>query len=312
MNWHIILNPNAGGGKAKKEWSNIKKELEKKAISYDVSFTNAPKEAAVLTQKAIAEGARNIISVGGDGTLNEVLNGIMLQKIVPTQEITLVEMAFGTGNDWIKSHNIRKGYKHILALISEKNNIQSHDVGVLEYSQNGEIRKHYFINITGFAFEGVVAKSIDGFRKKLDLGAFTYVMAVVFSLFKYKDFPMEIKIDEQATIKDSFFNICAGNGKYFGGGMKMLPQASFNNGLFEISLVKKISRLKVLLNVAGLFSGKYIKNKEVSIHRGKQLKISSSQPIWAEAEGEIIAEAKEFTVKILPQKVKVISAVLLP
>ena len=134
-NWFLIVNPTSGKGKSKKNWSKISDELVKQNISFSFAFTEYSKHEEVLVKNAIKNGFSKIISVGGDGTLHHVVNGIMKQKLVKTNSIQLAVIPIGTGNDWVKTYNIPTKIENSIAIISKEKTILQ-DIGKLETENN--------------------------------------------------------------------------------------------------------------------------------------------------------------------------------
>ena len=141
--WFIIANPTAGNGNFSKQWKEIKQLLKNKNIHYSYAFTQFSKHEIELVQNAIQKGFRNIISIGGDGTLHHVVNGIMMQRYIKTSNITIAVIPLGTGNDWIKTYNIPNSIKESIEIIYKKKAILQ-DIGVLE-TENSSIS--YFNSI---------------------------------------------------------------------------------------------------------------------------------------------------------------------
>jgi len=155
--WVIIVNPNAGNGKGKKDWEKISAALRGKDLSFRVIFTEKKGHAMSLTNDAIEAGFRNIITVGGDGTLNEVVNGAFSNSACSTDAITLAMIPVGTGNDWGRMFGIPHDYEDAINVISD-NKKMLHDIGLVSFYDGTEKKTRYFINIAGLGFESVVVK----------------------------------------------------------------------------------------------------------------------------------------------------------
>ena len=132
--WFIIANPTSGNHNFSKLWKEIQQLLNEKKLVYSFAFTQFSKHEIELVQKAIQQGFRNFISVGGDGTLHQVVNGVMLQRYVKTSDITIGVIPLGTGNDWIKTYKIPKDILQSINIIAQKKTILQ-DIGVLKQEQ---------------------------------------------------------------------------------------------------------------------------------------------------------------------------------
>ena len=163
--WYVIINPNAGKGKGKKDWARISSLLEKADIGYEAVFTRDTHDAIGLAGAAVRAGWRRFVVVGGDGTMNEAVNGILEQDEVPVQEIRLGIISVGTGNDWGRMFGIPTDYAGAVeTLRREKLFLQ--DAGIVRYEQHGRQHQRYFINIAGPGFDAVVVQRANRNKQK--------------------------------------------------------------------------------------------------------------------------------------------------
>jgi diacylglycerol kinase family enzyme len=147
--WLVVVNPKASVGQAGEDWPNIKQILINEGFEFDDVLTEYPQHAIEIVHNAITEkGYRKFISVGGDGTNNEIINGIFGQEVVPTTDITLACIPIGTGNDWCRTFNIPLEYDKVVKIIKE-GNVFVHDIGRLTYYNNGDPKTRFFLNAAG-------------------------------------------------------------------------------------------------------------------------------------------------------------------
>jgi len=160
--WYIIVNPNAGNGKGKKDWGRIKNLLEKNELAFESRFTERKGHAIEIAREAAMLGFRKIATLGGDGTLNEAVNGIFTQNIYPTKEFVVGIIPVGTGNDWGRMLGIPLVYDGAIRLLKESRTMV-HDIGLVSFFNGDQNEKRYFINIAGLGFEAlVVSKTTEG------------------------------------------------------------------------------------------------------------------------------------------------------
>ena len=159
--WFIIVNPYSGNRNISEQWKEIKQLLNTKKINFSFAFTQFSKHEIELVDKAIQNGFRNIISIGGDGTLHHVVNGIMQQRYVKTSDITIAVIPQGTGNDWIKTYNIPNDIEKVIEIISKKKTILQ-DIGVLE-TENKTVS--YFNNVAGLGYDGYVVNKLKTLKR---------------------------------------------------------------------------------------------------------------------------------------------------
>lgn len=305
MEWFVIVNPNAGKRKGEKDWLEIAAQLTAEGIEYTNVFTEHRGHAVMLTRKFIENGYRKIIVVGGDGTLNEVVNGIFTQAHVPTNKVTLAMIPVGTGNDWCRMFNIPADYRQAIQVI-KKNKIFAQDTGIIKYisSEETEITR-YFINMAGMGFDALVAKKTN---KQKDLGKsnpMSYVVNILSSLFLYTFTKVSILLDSEKVSSD-IFSMSVGICQYNGGGMKQAPDALPDDGLFDLTLIKPIGKLKIIRNIIKLFDGSFTRLPEVSTYRSSKIIIHSDPPMFMEADGESLGHTP-FVFTILPQSLNVVS-----
>lgn len=285
--WYLILNPQAGGGKGAKLENKIYKHLKAAEIRFVVFKTNFAGEAIIATHNAIQEGYKNILVAGGDGTLNEVANGILSQGFYPSEEIVLAQIPVGTGNDWRKTWGIPQGVKESISLLrNPKKTLQ--DVAKVTYQNSGAEESKWFINIAGCGFDAEVTLSANQKKAKGQSGFFTYISQLIKTLKQYKEPRMNFAIDSE-DFEDDIFAILAGVCRFAGNSMLLVPDADPRDGLFHLTIAKKIKRTKVIRNLHRLFNGSFVNLKEVSVHACKRLQIKTAGlPI--QADGESIGE----------------------
>ena len=157
--WLVVVNPKASVGKSGKDWPQIKQTLINEGIEFDDVLTEYPRHAIEIVRNTIVEkGYRKFISVGGDGTNNEVINGIFTQEAVPTTEITMATMPIGTGNDWRRTFDIPLEYDKVAKIIKAQHTY-AHDIGKLTYYDDGNTRIRYFLNAAGTGLDEMVCHS---------------------------------------------------------------------------------------------------------------------------------------------------------
>jgi YegS/Rv2252/BmrU family lipid kinase len=301
--WYVIINPNAGNGKGKKDWNRIADILKNNGIQFKVKPTERKGHATEFTRELIAEGYRKIISIGGDGTLNEIVNGIFTQDHCPATEIILGLIPVGTGNDWGRMFGIPLIYEGAVQVIKE-GKLMLHDIGVISYFNGEEKAKTYFINIAGLGFEAVVVRKTNKQKDKGMSNKAIYFYNLLSSLITYRNTPVDITIDEK-TSRAKVFSINVGNGRYCGGGMRQTPDALPDDGLFDITVIKEMSRIEIIKSLQLLYDGTIMSHPKVSGYRSNNLKVNSDSLLYIEADGESLGHTPvEFS--IIPSAVNII------
>lgn len=306
-NWIAIINVAAGGGKTQKDWPIIEDLLQKYGIRFESHFTDRRLHASIIARNKIKEGYSKIIVVGGDGTMNEVINGVFAQNRLRTTEVMLGMISVGTGNDWARMFNIPSDYEGAVKTILEQKTFVQ-DAGLVTYRKNGKAWNRYFINIAGMGFGARVVERSNRMKERGKSGPFLYFYNIFLSLLKYKSKKAAIEIDGTTYLR-KVFSLNVGIGKYNGGGMIQVPHAIADDGLYSITLIKKIGKINVLANVKRLYNGSIVTHSRVETYMAKSLQIDGSTPLHLETDGETLGHGP-VSFQIIPKSVRVISGEL--
>lgn len=286
----FIVNPKAGKGKALKLIPEIEKILKELKEEYIIEVTKAPNHATELVKMYTSNSNYRVYSVGGDGTLNEVLNGMVNSKsclgVIPA----------GSGNDFIKS-----AYEEVI----DKKDLKNIIIGRKERIDLAKINNKYFINISS---AGMDAEVVSGARKLKKFpfitGGFAYVLSVLITICNFKSRQVVLEIDD-VRLHEKITLIAFANGKYYGGGMKVAPFADLKDGNLDICIVNKLSRIKMFRFFPSLIKGEHDKIKEVSFKRCKRLKLKAKDKISINIDGEVF-ETNNVEVELIPKGIEVI------
>lgn len=301
--WLVILNPHAGCGKGIHDKEIITKLLKKHSIDFKLVVSEYPRHAITLTKDFIEKGCRNIIVAGGDGTLNEIVNGVFIQEHISPEAIKIGMIPVGTGNDWIRTFGIPVDYENALKTIIE-GKVVKQDIGKVTYAVNGEEKIRFFANMAGFGFDAMVAEKANRLKDKGRSGLLVYLQSLLGSFIEYQVCKTKIIIGNN-EIDDLVFSASIGIGKFNGGGMMQAPFAVPDNGEFQVTVIKKIGILGILRNIGRLYTGDFIKDKRVSTFTATKIKINGTRKIPGEVDGEILGNSS-FEVEMVPQRLTVI------
>ncbi len=239
-NFFLIANPVSGTGKAQKDWNKIAALLKAHRINYEMVFTMRSGQERELVSQAIGRGVRKFISLGGDGTLNQILNGIFNQQMVSPVEIIIGVIPAGLGNDWSKTFAISPDYVSSIQVIKSGNTFL-HDVGVVECIHENSPVKNYFINIAGLGYDAYVVKKMNEERGGGTASRFSYYAGILKYLFTYRQAAMKIAAEEINT-EVNLFSAVVAVCKFNGGGMMQAPYAIADDGLLDVTIFSDISR----------------------------------------------------------------------
>lgn len=301
----VLVNPNAGRQKGEKDWKKIHELLGEFKIDFEHIFTTHKEHAIAITTRYIKKGFRKFIIVGGDGTLNEVLNGIFIQKEIPSADFLVAVIPIGTGNDWCRMFNVPFNYNEAIKIIKEEKTFLQ-DVGRVHYFNSNKSSKRYFINVAGMGYDAVVASKTNRDKEMGKGGPLSYLKNLFTSLVFYKFTNTEIKVgNEPNPFKNETFSLSIGICRYNGGGMKQLPFAIPDDGLLDLTLIKKLGKFTVLKEVKNLYDGSFINHPRVQTFVSDVFHIKSDPKIYLEADGESLGHSP-FTFEIIPRSLRVV------
>ncbi|PKP14108.1 MAG: hypothetical protein CVU08_01940 [Bacteroidetes bacterium HGW-Bacteroidetes-3] len=293
--WFVIINPTSGNGAAKKKWIPIHHELISQEFDFDFSFTQHKNHSEALIKEAIHKGFTKFICVGGDGTLHNMVNGILSLNPKNISAIKIGIIPIGTGNDWVKTYQISKNHKKAIETIKAEFTVKQ-DIGKLHIYKTNSIV--YFNNLAGIGFDGYVVNKVHHYK---NLGFLAYLTGALASLTSYKKSTLEIAFN-QTKIEEKTLMLLIGICKYSGGGMQLTQNANSTDGLFDITHINKITLITLLANIGGLFNGKITNHKLVKNYKTSQLKITvlDTQKTYIQADGELVGSGS-FEAEILPK-----------
>lgn len=285
---YFIINPQAKNGRCQKIWRKLEKVLGEKDISYEAFFTayhGHGKEIVQFISRKETGKEIVIVVVGGDGTMHEAVNGAVINK-----HIHLAYIPGGSGNDFSRGFGIPRNpvaaLNHLLEQLKEESLFI--DLGLIKNKDEKEI---YFVNNMGVGLDAHIARKVNlskikKFLNRISLGKLVYVYFLLKSVFTYQRSSIEIIVDGKRLTFDSTWFVTVSNQPFYGGGMKISPNASPFDGQLNITVVHDLSRLKLLFVFITVFWGGHVAFKEVETFTGSEIRIFSPDPIQAHADGE--------------------------
>jgi diacylglycerol kinase (ATP) len=281
----FIVNPHAGHGSTGSKWPMIEALARDRVGSFTSYITTCAGDARQFAREAIASGATLIVCVGGDGTLNEVVNGIMTHKGPEGPDVLLGFVPNGTGCDFIRTVSIPGDIEKAIDLIAERP-VRKIDAGRITFpNSNGHDGYYYFHNIASFGLGGEVAQRVNRTTKAFG-PFFSFIWATLISLFLYGKKKVRVVVDGEFDQEIHAWNIAVANGQYHGGGMWVAPDASIDDGLFNVTIIGDLTRPEVLMNLPKLYNGKIAEIDKVITLTGKQVEALSDQNVLLEVDGE--------------------------
>jgi YegS/Rv2252/BmrU family lipid kinase len=301
--WFAVVNPSSGGGKSRRKLPHIFQLLRSGSIPFCAAMTEGRAHAMSLTQDALRAGYRRFLCIGGDGTMNEIINGIFSQNEISPLECSFSMLAVGMGRDWIKTVGIPHTMDDAVRAIRRGKTLLQ-DIGAVTYFQEDQKRKRYFANVAGIGYDAFVTQSANTLKEHGRSGTIPYLMSLFACLVRYQHRRVHLKVDTKKREAD-VFSMNVGICRYSGGGMKQVPDAIPDDGLFDVTFIKDVTKLDVLRNVKNLYDGSFIKHPKIETFRGKEITIHSCPRIALEVDGESLGHSP-FHFTILPKSLKVI------
>jgi diacylglycerol kinase (ATP) len=281
----VVVNPVSANGTTFKRWPEIAASFKREGLSFVYSLTERPGHATEITRRYLSEGYDLIISVGGDGTVNEVVNGFFVNGNMVGNNAALSFISTGTGRDLGRTIGMPTdtddAIRHIL-----KSPLRPVDVGKVTYVDNhGKKAVRYFINVAGLGLDGDIAVRVNRTSKALG-GFISFLWGTVITLLLYKNQNMTISIDEKQICDEPITIIVIGNGCYFGGGMYVAPNALIDDGFFDIIILENLSKVELLINLPKVYRGSHLSHPRINSFRGKKVKVSAYGSVLLELDGE--------------------------
>ena len=282
----IIVNPTSAGGATLKSWPGIASELATHFGSFNRVFTSDRGDAVRLATLGAQEGRHLIIACGGDGTTSEVANGILQSGI----DVELGVLPSGTGGDFQRSLKIPGRLADAVRLLG-KGRTRRIDVGRIVYmNHNGIEESRYFLGVASFGMSGEVIRRVKKSNSTWLGGKPAFALAMLQTTLTNQNTSAFVQLDDDRERRLTLANLCIANGRYFGGGMKIAPEAKLDDGQFDIVTIGDLGALKILTNAHQLYLGTHLGMKQVHHALAKRISarpVTSDKPIAIEIDGEL-------------------------
>ena len=288
MSIKLIINPAAGRGKASKLSVKVIKEFEERGADFEYEYSTNPRHAVDISREASTK-FQKVIALGGDGTVNEVGEGLVGSDAI------FGVIPLGSGNDFANEIGIPAKISDAVDIIlSDK----VHLIDVIK------VNDRISLNTAGVGFNGTVSEVVKSI--KYLKGMSVYIWGVVKTALRYQSIPLKISLNGR-LVEEKIFMISICNSKSEGGGFIVAPDAKNNDGLFDVTIIRHISYMKLLLNLNKALTGNLNKLKEVETIKGESIIIESEYPMPVHVDGEVITlNAHKVEASILKSALKVV------
>jgi YegS/Rv2252/BmrU family lipid kinase len=291
MRVKLILNPAAGRVSPEKSWPTIQKLLTEFQLDYDLVKTTARGHATELARQAVVEKFDAVLAVGGDGTANEVVNGLL------NSDLIFGLLPCGEGNDFGKVLGLPAGgIKEALTALA---------VGKTRQIDLGMVNGRAFLNMVGIGLDGEIAAFKEE-KAKYSKGVLVYAFHLPQILLSFQPPDMEIEINGLIS-KEPIALIGIGNGRYEGGIFKLTPDAELDDGLLDVCIARYPGKIKTIWAALRAINGSHKDLSYVTMFKTDKVNIKADRPLAAHLDGEVFSSDK-FEVRILPKKLRVLSS----
>jgi YegS/Rv2252/BmrU family lipid kinase len=284
----VIANPKSQGGSLGRRWPELADHL-RRAVPFEDVLTAGPGDATRLAREAIKAGAEIVAAVGGDGTVNEVANGWFEDGVPLTTDCALAVLPFGTGGDFVRTVGIPKDFPKAVAILAAGARRRI-DVGRIDFTpRTGGTGVRMFANIASFGMSGLTDRLVNQSKKRF--GALSFYAATTRAMIQYDNQRVRMSFDDRpADGLDLTINTVAiANGRYFGGGMMIAPDAELDDGAFDVVAIGDMSMTDFILKSRRLYNGTHLTLPKVSHRRARIVRAEpaeSSQIVELDVDGE--------------------------
>lgn len=287
----LILNPNAGKGTGKHLFPSIERALKAQDLSFDVAETTGPGHATELARTAVREGYSTILAAGGDGTIREVVNGIVGTSTV------LGVIPIGSGNDFTKSVGIPRALEAACVTVKQ---------GSVREIDLGRINSGYFANAVGIGFDALA--TLEANRMQFLRGLPLYLAAVVKATLSYSCPKTVIELDGERLEKPMLMTAVA-NGQYYGGGFHIAPDAIVDDGQLDVCVIDAVNRWRILHKLIHVIRGTHAQLPEVKFYRARKIRLTSPDILYVQSDGDFMPEADphHLEIEIVPRALRLLT-----
>ncbi len=335
--WYAVVNPHAGSGKTISEWPKAELLFQEKGVEYEYKTTWRKYHASEIAFDACRQGYRRLLAVGGDGTVHEVLDGIVRfvascnaasgtpgdvpdavcaggetahRSRLSLSDFTLGVIPIGSGNDWIKTLHVPHSTSAVVDLISREH-FGKQDVFKLTIDGGaGKPVLSYMANIGGIGFDANVCHFVNFEKDCGKSGKILYLKVLIQNIVKRRNFHCRIYADGALAYEGSVFSVAMGIGRYSGGGMLQVPDALNDDGLLDFTVIPELSMAQIARAVPSLFTGRLLQNPNIFSSRCRDFRVELGEEETAQARIEVDGEVVGTTplhAELLPDQLNVVA-----
>ena len=307
----VICNPVSGAGRGLSILKSVRRTLDRAGVAYMHEVSSARGEVARLARAAVLSGCSTVIVIGGDGSFFEAVNGVIgpldldvAARGEGTLDVALGLVQAGRGSDFGRSAGVPSDVAAACARLVAGRTTHF-DLGHVSYrSFDGEDRRRFFANAAGLGFDAEVSLRANAGSRMLG-STIPYLSSLLRTLLSYHNKNIEVSVDGGQSWSARANSFVVANGQYFGGGMKIAPDASLSDGIFDITMLGDLGKVDLVRNVPRVYDGSHVSHPKVTTARARTVRVDSAERVLLQADGEVLGLAPaEFT--IVPAALKMI------
>lgn len=304
----LVVNPQSQNATLGKRWPELSKIVRQELGSFEAVLTKRAGDATGLAREALQSGAELVVAIGGDGTINEVANGFFDHGRAIAPDACLGILPFGTGGDFRKSIHLPKDFRAAAQILARGRKLRI-DVGQLDYTtRDGGSAMRMFVNIASFGISGEVDEQVNRSSKRLG-GRLTFLLATARVGVKYQNKRVRLVFDDDKShpVDATIHTVAVANGRYFGGGMNIAPEAEIDDGYFDVVALGDFQFRDFVLHGPRIYSGSHLTLDKVSHRRARTIYAEplDQQTVLLDVDGEAPGQLPA-TFSILPRALQIV------
>ncbi len=280
----VIVNPRSRSGATGRRWRRVEPRLRDALGPLEVEFTRAARDAERIAREGVRAGIERLVVAGGDGTLNEVVTGLLAAELGSYAQLGLLPL--GTGGDFVRTLGVSRELEAAIACIAGG---QTHriDAGRIEHRDaDGRPARSWFVNVASVGIAALVEEITERIPRALG-GSAAFAIGALRALLRYRSLPIRVRVDGKPVFEGPVVVGAAANGRCFGGGMRVAPEAQPDDGLLDVVIQPGRSRLALLAKFPGIYRGRHLADPEVCACRGRVIELDAEPgSVRLEADGD--------------------------
>jgi YegS/Rv2252/BmrU family lipid kinase len=296
----VIVNPRSRAGATGRRWASVERKLRNALGGLEVEHTRAPRDAERLAREGVRAGVERIVIAGGDGTLNEVATGLLAADLGDRAELAILPL--GTGGDFRRALGIPRNLDRAIAIITA-GSARRIDAGRIRYlDEQGRQATAWFLNVASAGISGLIVELVTR-TTRIGGGTLAFLIATLRGIARFRAEPVRLRVDGECLHEGPLVLCAAANGRCFGGGMAVAPDARLDDGRLDVVWVPRLPKLRLLTRLGLIYRGRHLEVPEVGHGSGRVVEMEA-------ASGSVPLEIDGDPVGTLPVRIEIVPAAL--